>query len=38
MLIKIPTPIVLPRTQRKAMEEAQLILYGGYQLEPGLIK
>ena len=28
-----PTP-----NQRKAIEEAQLILYGGYQLEPGLIK
>ncbi len=28
-----PTP-----SQRKAMEEAQLILYGGYQLEPKLIK
>ncbi len=28
-----PTP-----SQRKAMEEAQLILYGGYQLEPQIIK
>ncbi len=28
-----PTP-----SQRKAMEEAQLILYGGYDLEPQLIK
>lgn len=28
-----PTP-----SHRKAMEEAQLILYGGYQLEPGLLE
>ncbi|MBE9045125.1 zinc ABC transporter substrate-binding protein [Pleurocapsales cyanobacterium LEGE 10410] len=28
-----PTP-----SDRKAIEEARLILYGGYQLEPGLIK